>query len=118
MGSGQLSMYCIVLYKVSISGNVLCISVHYKPTDSHSYLLYSSSHPSHVKISLSLLSQLSRGQFAANRFERERLLRRLHASSHDFGSERWLISGKSVLQTRIMNVYFSFADYSTMEMVF
>ena len=31
--------------KVSISGNVLCTytSVHYKPTDSHSYLLYSSS---------------------------------------------------------------------------
>ena len=29
-------------------GNGLCTSVHYKPTDSHSYLLYSSSHPSHV----------------------------------------------------------------------
>ena len=29
--------------------NVLCTSVHYKATDSHSYLLYSSSHPSHVK---------------------------------------------------------------------
>ena len=28
--------------KVSIRGNVLCTSVHYKPTDSHSYLLYSS----------------------------------------------------------------------------
>ena len=27
-------------------------SVHYKPTDSHSYLLYSSSHPSHVKNSI------------------------------------------------------------------
>ena len=38
--------------KVSISGNVLCTSVHYKPTDSHSYLLYSSSHPSHVKNSI------------------------------------------------------------------
>ena len=35
--------------KVSIEGNGLCTSVHYKPTDSHSYLLYSSSHPSHVK---------------------------------------------------------------------
>ena len=35
--------------KVSISGNGLCTSVHYKPTDSHSYLLHSSSHPSHVK---------------------------------------------------------------------
>ena len=30
----------------------LCTSVHYKPTDSHSYLLYSSSHPSHVKNSI------------------------------------------------------------------
>ena len=28
--------------KVSISGNVLCTNVHYKPTDSHSYFLYSS----------------------------------------------------------------------------
>ena len=27
-------------------------SVHYKPTDSHSYLMYSSSHPSHVKNSI------------------------------------------------------------------
>ena len=33
--------------KVCIEGNGLCTSVHYKPTDSHSYLLYSSSHPSH-----------------------------------------------------------------------
>ena len=31
--------------KVSISGNGLCTSVHYKLTGSHSYLLYSSSHP-------------------------------------------------------------------------
>ena len=31
--------------KVSVEGNGLCTSVHYKPTDSHSYLLYSSSHP-------------------------------------------------------------------------
>ena len=38
--------------KVSISGNVLCTSVHYKPTDSQSYLLHSSSHPSHVKNSI------------------------------------------------------------------
>ena len=35
--------------KVSISGNVLCTSVYYKPTDSRSCLLYSSSHLSHVK---------------------------------------------------------------------
>ena len=38
--------------KLSIEGNSLCTSVHYKPTDSHSYLLYSSSHPSHVKNSI------------------------------------------------------------------
>ena len=38
--------------KVSIRGNVLCTSVHYKPTDSHSYLLYSSSHPSYVNNSI------------------------------------------------------------------
>ena len=38
--------------KVSISGNGLCTSVHYKPTDSHSYLLHSSSHPSHFKNSI------------------------------------------------------------------
>ena len=33
---------------VSISGNRLSTSVHYKPTDSHSYLSYSSSHPKHT----------------------------------------------------------------------
>ena len=38
--------------KVSISGNGLCTSVHYKPTDSHSYLLHTSSHPFHVKNSI------------------------------------------------------------------
>ena len=38
--------------KVSITGNILRTSVHYKPTDSHSYLLHSSSHPSHVKNSI------------------------------------------------------------------
>ena len=30
----------------------VCTSVHYKPTDSHSYFLYSLSHPSHVKNSI------------------------------------------------------------------
>ena len=40
--------------KVSVEGNGLCTSVYYKPTDSHSYLLYSSSHPSHVKNSESI----------------------------------------------------------------
>ena len=38
--------------KISIEGNGLCTSVYYKPTDSHSYLLYSSSHPSQVKNSI------------------------------------------------------------------
>ena len=33
---------------ISVQDNKLATSVHYKPTDSHSYLLYSSSHPSHV----------------------------------------------------------------------
>ena len=37
---------------VSVESNGLCTSVHYKPTDSHSYLLYSSSLPSHVKNSI------------------------------------------------------------------
>ena len=40
--------------KVSINGNALSTSVHYKPTDSHCYLLNSSSHPSHVKNSIPL----------------------------------------------------------------
>ena len=44
--------------KVSISGNGLCTSVHYKPTDSHSYLLHSSSHPSHVKNPFPILNFL------------------------------------------------------------
>ena len=38
--------------KVSLEGNGLYKSVHYKLGDSHSYLLYSSSHPSHVKNSI------------------------------------------------------------------
>ena len=38
---------------VSINGNRLVTSVFYKPTDSHSYLLYSSSHPNHTKRSFS-----------------------------------------------------------------
>ena len=36
---------CTVKKKTLLAG----VSVHYNPTDSHSYLLYSSSHPSHVK---------------------------------------------------------------------
>ena len=38
--------------KVSINGDGLSTSVHYKPTDSHNYLLHPSSHPSHVKNSI------------------------------------------------------------------
>ena len=34
---------------VFINGNALSTSVSYKPTDIHSYLLFSSSHPSHTK---------------------------------------------------------------------
>ena len=56
--------------KLSIEGNGLCTSVHYKPTDSHSYLLYSSSHASHVKNSIPY-SQLLR-------------LRRLCSEDSDF----------------------------------
>ena len=37
---------------MSINGNALVTSVSYKPTDSHSYLLFSSSHPNHTKQSI------------------------------------------------------------------
>ena len=40
---------CFLDIKVSINGNVLSTSAYCKPTDSHSYLLHSSPHPSHVK---------------------------------------------------------------------
>ena len=59
--------------KVSISGNGLCTSVHYKPIDSNSYLLHSSSHPSHVKNSIPY-SQFLR-------------LRRLCSDDFDFSSK-------------------------------
>ena len=59
--------------KVSISGNLLCTSVPYKPTDSHSYLLYSSSHLSHVK-----------NFIAYSQFLR---LRRLCSDDSDFSSK-------------------------------
>ena len=44
---------------VSITANYLSTSVHYKPTDSHSYLQYSSSHPKHTLNSI-LFSQFLR----------------------------------------------------------
>ena len=37
---------------VSISGNRLTTTMFYKPTDSHSYLLFSSFHPNHTKTSI------------------------------------------------------------------
>ena len=37
---------------VSINGDALAISVSYKPTDSHSYLLFSSTNPNHTKESI------------------------------------------------------------------
>ena len=52
---------------------MLCTSVHYKPTDSHSYLLYSSSHPSDVKNSI--------------RYSQFLRLRRLCSDDTDFSSK-------------------------------
>ena len=37
---------------IFVQDSKLATSVHYNPTDSHSHLLYSSSHPSHVKDSI------------------------------------------------------------------
>ena len=48
--------------KLSINDNGLSTSVHYKPTDSHNYLLHSSSHPQHVKNAI-LFSQFLRLSF-------------------------------------------------------
>ena len=58
---------------ISVQDNKLASSVHCKPTDSHSYLLYSSSHPSHVKDSIPY-SQFLR-------------LRRLCSKESDFNSK-------------------------------
>ena len=45
--------YCFFwMLTFRISGNRLSTSVHHKPTDSHSYLLQSSSYPAHVKNSI------------------------------------------------------------------
>ena len=52
--------------KVSINGNGLSTSVHYKPTDSHSYLLHSSSHPSHVKNSIPISQFLRRRRLCSD----------------------------------------------------
>ena len=47
----EISETCVsLLYiSVSINGDALATSVSYKPTDSHSYLLFSSFHPNHIK---------------------------------------------------------------------
>ena len=42
--------------KLSINGNSLSTNMHYKPTDSHNYLLHSSSHPQYVKKCHSIFS--------------------------------------------------------------
>ena len=52
LGNFEYTSLAFLDIKLSIKGNGLCTSVHYKLTDFHSYLLYSSSHPSHVKISI------------------------------------------------------------------
>ena len=59
--------------KLSVNGNGLSTSVHYKPTDSHNYLLHSSSHPQHVKNAITF-SQFLR-------------LRRLCSDESDFNSK-------------------------------
>ena len=58
---------------VSINGNKLTTSVFYKPTDSHSYLLCSSSHPNNTKQSIPF------SQFLC--------LRRLCSEDEDFQSK-------------------------------
>ena len=57
--------------KVSVEGNGLFTSVHYKPTDSHSYLLYSSSHPSHIKNSIPYSQFLRLRSFCSEDYKME-----------------------------------------------
>ena len=49
---------------VSINGDALTTSVAYKPTDSHSYLLFPSSHPKHTKKSSLILNSCVFAAFA------------------------------------------------------
>ena len=51
---------------VSISGNQLSTSVHYKPTDSLSYLMHSSSHPAQVKNSIPYSQFLRLGRLCSD----------------------------------------------------
>ena len=64
---------------VSINGNKLTTSMFYKPTDSHSYLLCSSSHPNDTKQSIPF------SQFLC--------LRRLCSEDEDFQSKRLKMEG-------------------------
>ena len=50
----EISETCVSFLDISVSinGDALATSVSYKPTDSHSYLLFSSSHPNHTKQSI------------------------------------------------------------------
>ena len=50
----EISETCVSFldFSVSMTGDALTISVSYKPTDSHSYILFSSSHPNHTKQSI------------------------------------------------------------------
>ena len=47
----EISETCVSFLDISVSinGDAFATSVSYKPTDSHSYLLFSSSHPNHTK---------------------------------------------------------------------
>ena len=51
----EISETCVLFLDISVSainGDALATSVSFKPTDSHSYLLISSSHPKHTEQSL------------------------------------------------------------------
>ena len=71
----EISETCVSFLDIStsINGDALATSVTYKPTDSHSYLLFSSSHPNHTKQSIPY-SQFLR-------------LRRLCSDDNEFGTK-------------------------------
>ena len=48
----EISETCVSFLDISVNGDALATSVSYTPTDSHSYLLFSSSHPNHTKQSI------------------------------------------------------------------
>ena len=60
------SFIALLDINVSISGNRLSTSMHYKPTDSHSYLLHSSSHQAHVKNSIPYSQFLRLGRLCSD----------------------------------------------------